>query len=68
MTRYIIRRILQAIPLLFIISVMIFVLLRNSGDPIAVMGVNGPHAQKTESGSPGCWDWINPCISNTLPG
>ena len=38
MTRYIIRRILQAIPLLFIISVMIFVLLRNSGDPIAVMG------------------------------
>lgn len=38
MTRYIIRRILQAIPLLFIISVMIFLLLRNSGDPIAVMG------------------------------
>jgi peptide/nickel transport system permease protein len=38
MTRYIIRRILQAIPLLIIISVMIFVLLRNSGDPIAVMG------------------------------
>jgi len=38
MTRYIIRRILQAIPLLFIISVMIFMLLRSSGDPIAVMG------------------------------
>jgi len=38
MSRYIIRRILQAIPLLFIISVMIFVLLRNSGDPIAAMG------------------------------
>ena len=38
MTRYIIRRILQAIPLLFIISVMIFVLLRSSGDPIAMMG------------------------------
>jgi peptide/nickel transport system permease protein len=38
MTRYIIRRILQAIPLLFIISVMIFTLLHSSGDPIAVMG------------------------------
>jgi peptide/nickel transport system permease protein len=38
MTRYIIRRILQAIPLLFIISVMIFVLLRSSGDPLASMG------------------------------
>jgi len=38
MTRYIIRRILQAIPLLFIISLMIFFLLRSSGDPIAMMG------------------------------
>jgi peptide/nickel transport system permease protein len=38
MSRYIIRRILQAIPLLFLISVMIFVLLHNSGDPIAMMG------------------------------
>jgi peptide/nickel transport system permease protein len=38
MTRYIIRRILQAIPLLLIISVMIFVLLRSSGDPLANMG------------------------------
>lgn len=38
MTRYIIRRLLQAIPLLFIISLMLFVLLKNSGDPIANMG------------------------------
>jgi len=38
MIRYIIRRILQAIPLLFIISLMIFFLLRSSGDPIAMMG------------------------------
>ncbi|MGD8457744.1 MAG: ABC transporter permease [Anaerolineales bacterium] len=38
MTRYIIRRILQAIPLLLIISVMIFILLRSSGDPLASMG------------------------------
>jgi len=38
MTRYIIRRLLQAIPLLFIISLMIFVLLRSSGDPLATMG------------------------------
>ncbi len=38
MTRYIIRRILQAIPLLFIISLVIFMLLRSSGDPLATMG------------------------------
>ena len=38
MTRYIIRRLLQAIPLLFIISVILFVLMRASGDPVATMG------------------------------
>ncbi len=38
MTRYIIRRLLQAIPLLLIISTIIFVLLQSSGDPIATMG------------------------------
>jgi peptide/nickel transport system permease protein len=38
MTRYIIRRLLQAIPLLFIISIMIFILLQSSGDPLATLG------------------------------
>jgi peptide/nickel transport system permease protein len=38
MTKYIIRRLLQAIPLLFIISVVLFVLMRNTGDPLATMG------------------------------
>ncbi len=38
MTRYIIRRLLQAIPLLFIISMVIFILMQNMGDPIATMG------------------------------
>jgi peptide/nickel transport system permease protein len=38
LTRYIVRRILQAIPLLFIISVVLFVLLRNMGDPLATLG------------------------------
>jgi peptide/nickel transport system permease protein len=38
MTRYIIRRLLQAIPLLFIISLILFVLMRNAGDPLATMG------------------------------
>jgi peptide/nickel transport system permease protein len=38
MTRYIIRRLLQAIPLLFIISLILFVLMRNTGDPLATMG------------------------------
>lgn len=38
MTRYIIRRLLQAIPLLFIISIVIFVLMQNIGDPLATLG------------------------------
>ena len=38
MTRYIIRRVLQAIPLLFVISLILFVLMRSAGDPIATMG------------------------------
>jgi peptide/nickel transport system permease protein len=37
MTRYIIRRLLQAIPVLFIISVILFVLMMNMGDPVASM-------------------------------
>jgi peptide/nickel transport system permease protein len=38
MTRYIIRRLLQAIPLLFIISIILYVLMRSTGDPLATMG------------------------------
>ncbi len=38
MTRYILRRLLQAIPLLFIISLVLFVLMQNMGDPLATMG------------------------------
>jgi len=38
MTRYILRRLMQGIPLLFLISVILFVLMMNMGDPIATMG------------------------------
>jgi peptide/nickel transport system permease protein len=38
MSRYIIRRLLQAIPLLFIISIVLFVLMMSMGDPLATMG------------------------------
>lgn len=38
MSRYIIRRVLQAIPLLFIISLVLFLLMMNLGDPLATMG------------------------------
>jgi peptide/nickel transport system permease protein len=37
MVRFIVRRILQAIPLLFIISIILFALMQNMGDPIAAM-------------------------------
>jgi peptide/nickel transport system permease protein len=38
MGRYIVRRLLQAVPLLFIISIILFVLMQNMGDPVATMG------------------------------
>lgn len=41
MRRYIIRRLLQAVPLLFIISVILFVLMAEMGDPLATFGGRG---------------------------
>ena len=38
MTRYVIRRLLQAIPLLFFVSIILFVLMGQMGDPVATMG------------------------------
>lgn len=38
MTRYVVRRILQAIPQLFIISVVLFLLANTMGDPLASFG------------------------------
>ncbi len=38
MTNYILRRLAQAIPQLFIISVILFVLMQSFGDPIATLG------------------------------
>ncbi|MBZ0302204.1 MAG: ABC transporter permease [Anaerolineae bacterium] len=42
MTGYVLRRLLQAIPLLIIVSVVIFVLLQSAGDPLAIMGGRVP--------------------------
>lgn len=38
MGRYILKRLLQGIPLLFFISIILFVLMMNMGDPVATMG------------------------------
>lgn len=38
MTRYIIRRLLQAVPLLLVISVVLFAMMDKMGDPLATMG------------------------------
>jgi peptide/nickel transport system permease protein len=38
MTRYLIRRFLQAIPLLLIISIVLFAMMDKMGDPLATMG------------------------------
>lgn len=42
MARYIFKRILQAIPLLFVISILLFVLMQTVGDPVATMGGRQP--------------------------
>jgi len=42
MGRYIVRRLLQAIPLLFIISLVLFILMQNIGDPLATLGGRRP--------------------------
>ena len=42
MTRYLIRRLLQSIPLLFFVSIVIFMLMQSSGDPLATMGGRVP--------------------------
>jgi peptide/nickel transport system permease protein len=42
MGRFVARRLLQAIPLLLIISVILFVLVQNIGDPVAMMGGRNP--------------------------
>ncbi|GAB4570068.1 MAG: ABC transporter permease [Anaerolineae bacterium] len=42
MGRYIIRRLLQAIPQLLLISVILFVLMQASGDPVATLGGRTP--------------------------
>ncbi len=38
MSRFIIRRLLQAIPLLFFVSIILFALMGQMGDPVATMG------------------------------
>jgi peptide/nickel transport system permease protein len=38
LSRYIIRRLLQSLPLLFIVSLVLFVMMQNMGDPLATMG------------------------------
>ncbi len=42
MGRYVARRLLQAIPLLLIISIGLFVLMQNLGDPLATLGGRRP--------------------------
>jgi peptide/nickel transport system permease protein len=42
MFRYIVRRLLQSIPLFFIVSLVIFVLLQSAGDPLATLGGRMP--------------------------
>src|SRR5215213_1410002 len=46
MTTYILRRLAQAIPQLFIISIILFMLMQAFGDPIATLGGRTPPRQE----------------------
>lgn len=48
MTRYIFRRLLQSVPLLLIITVMLFILTANLGDPLAAFGGLRRHLQPAD--------------------
>ncbi|HRE47007.1 MAG TPA: ABC transporter permease [Aggregatilineales bacterium] len=50
MVKFIVRRVIEAIPLLFIVSIILFVLINAVGDPLAVFGEarNKPNAQQRE--------------------
>jgi peptide/nickel transport system permease protein len=47
MGRYIIRRLLQAIPLLLLITVLVFILLKTAGDPLAYLA-NDPRVSQED--------------------
>lgn len=42
MTKYVIQRLIQAIPLLFFISLILFTLMQSAGDPLATLGGREP--------------------------
>lgn len=42
MARYLLRRVLQAVPLLFIISLLLFIIMQGTGDPLATLGGRQP--------------------------
>ncbi len=42
MTRYILRRLIQAVPLLLVISIILFTLMQTTGDPLATLGGRVP--------------------------
>lgn len=46
MFKFVARRLLQSLPLLFIISLVLFLLLQATGDPISTMGGRVPPAEK----------------------
>jgi len=68
LTRYILRRLLQALPLLFILSVVLFVLMQNIGDPLATMGGAPLPAPRIANACRASLGWTNPSPSSTFTG
>lgn len=63
MVRYVIRRLLQAIPVLFIITFLLFILMQASGDPVATLGGRTPPRSEEKERLRRAWGLDQPILT-----
>ncbi|NWG18647.1 MAG: ABC transporter permease [Chloroflexi bacterium] len=66
MTKYIVRRLIQAIPLLILISVILFVLMQASGDPVATLGGRQPPRAEDRERLRRAWGLDQPILTQYI--
>ncbi len=66
MVRYVIRRLLQAIPQLLLISVILFLLMQASGDPVATLGGRTPPRSEDKERLRRAWGLDQPVMVQYL--
>ena len=66
MLNYTLRRLVQGLPQLVIISVVLFVLMQNMGDPIATLGGRIPVRQEEKERLRRMWGLDQPTLADAL--